>query len=74
VLDLRLHLQQRLLLEAGVIQDDVKGIRLPERREEDLIYLGLEFGVFKNKLATRRDRKIGEEYMIEEHRSLDTVP
>jgi hypothetical protein len=33
------------------MRDDVRGARLPERREEDLVYLGLEFGVLKNKLA-----------------------
>jgi hypothetical protein len=34
-----------------MIRDDVKGARLLERREEDLVNLGLKFGVLKNKLA-----------------------
>jgi hypothetical protein len=33
------------------MRDDVRGARLPERKEEDLIYLGLEFGVLKNELT-----------------------
>jgi hypothetical protein len=34
-----------------VIRDDVKGARLLERKEENLIYLGLKFSVLKNELA-----------------------
>jgi hypothetical protein len=33
------------------MRDDVRGARLLERKEEDLVYLGLEFGVLKNELA-----------------------
>jgi hypothetical protein len=56
-----------------VIRDDVKGVRLLERKKEDLIYLSLEFSILKNKLAIRRDRKIREEYVIEEHYDLSIV-
>jgi hypothetical protein len=57
-----------------VIRDDVKGARLLERKEEDLVYLSLKFGVLKNELAVRRGRKMGEEYVVGEHRSLSAVP
>jgi hypothetical protein len=33
------------------MRDDVRGARLPERREEDLVYLDLKFDVLKNELA-----------------------
>jgi hypothetical protein len=56
------------------MRDDVRGARLPERREEDLVYSGLEFGVLKNELAARRNRKIEEEYVAGEHHSLGAVP
>jgi hypothetical protein len=56
------------------MRDDVKGARLPERREEDLVCLSLKFGVLKNKLAARRDGKIREEYVAGEHHGLDAVP
>jgi hypothetical protein len=56
------------------MRDDVRGAHLPERREEDLIYLGLEFGVLKNKLAVRRGRKMGEEYVVGEHHSPGAMP
>jgi hypothetical protein len=55
------------------MRDDVRGARLPECREEDLVYLGLKFGVLKNELAARRGGKIGEEYMVGEHRGLDAI-
>jgi hypothetical protein len=54
--------------------DDIRGARLPEHREEDLVYLDLKFGVLKNELAARRDRKIGEEYVVREHYSLGAMP
>jgi hypothetical protein len=57
-----------------VIRDDVRGACLPKRREEDLVYLGLEFGVLKNELAVWRGGKMGEEYVIGEHHSLGAVP
>jgi hypothetical protein len=57
-----------------VIRDNVKGARLLECGEEDLVYPGLKFSVLKNELAARRDRKIGEEYVAGEHRSLGAVP
>jgi hypothetical protein len=57
-----------------VIRDNVKEVRLPERKKEDLVYLDLEFGVLKNELAARRGRKIGEEYVIREYRGLSAVP
>jgi hypothetical protein len=56
------------------MRDDVRGARLPERREEDLVYLGLKFGVLKNELAARRGRKIREEYVVGEHRGLGAMP
>jgi hypothetical protein len=56
------------------MRDDVRGVRLLEREEEDLVCLGLEFGVLKNKLTARRGRKIGEEYVVGEHRGLGAVP
>jgi hypothetical protein len=56
------------------MRDDVKGARLLERGEEDLVYLGLEFGVLKNELAARRGRKIGEEYVAGEHHDLSAMP
>jgi hypothetical protein len=33
------------------MRDDVKEARLLERKEEDLVYLGLKFSVLKNKLT-----------------------
>jgi hypothetical protein len=57
-----------------VIRDNVKEVRLPERKKEDLVYLDLEFGVLKNELAARRGRKIGEEYVTREYRGLSAVP
>jgi hypothetical protein len=57
-----------------MIRDDVKGARLLERGEEDLVYLDLEFGVLKNELAARRGEKIREEYVIGEYYSLGAVP
>jgi hypothetical protein len=33
------------------MRDDVKGVYLLERREENLIYLDLKFNVLKNELA-----------------------
>jgi hypothetical protein len=57
-----------------VIRDDVKEARLLECREEDLVCLGLEFSVLKNKLAARRGGKIGEEYVAGEHCGLGAVP
>jgi hypothetical protein len=74
VLGLHLRLRQRLLLGAGVMRDDVRGARLLERGEEDLIYPGLKFSVLKNELAARRSRKIGEEYVAGEHRGPGAVP
>jgi hypothetical protein len=56
------------------MRDNVKGARLLERGEEDLVYLGLKFSVLKNELATRRSRKIGEEYVIGEHYGLGVMP
>jgi hypothetical protein len=56
------------------MRDDVRGARLLKRREEDLIYLGLEFGVLKNELAARRGGKIGEKYVVGEHRGLGAMP
>jgi hypothetical protein len=56
------------------MRDDVKGARLLERGEEDLVCPGLEFGVLKNELAARRDRKIGEEYVAREHYGLSAMP
>jgi hypothetical protein len=56
------------------MRDDVGGARLPERREEDLVCPGLEFGVLKNELAARRGGKMREEYVIGEHRGLGAVP
>jgi hypothetical protein len=57
-----------------VIRDDVRGAHLLERREEDLVYLSLEFGVLKNKLAARCGGKIGEEYVVGEHYGLGVMP
>jgi hypothetical protein len=56
------------------MRDDVKGVRLLERGEEDLVYPGLKFGVLKNELAARRSEKIKEEYVVGEHYSLSAVP
>jgi hypothetical protein len=57
-----------------VIRDDVKEARLLKRKEEDLVYLNLKFGVLKNELTTRRDKKIKEEYVIREHYGLSVMP
>jgi hypothetical protein len=51
MLSLRLRLRQRLLLGVGVIRDDIRGARLLERGEEDLIGPDLKFSVLKNELA-----------------------
>jgi hypothetical protein len=56
------------------MRDDVRGARLLERGEEDLIYPGLKFSVLKNELAARRSGKIGEEYVAGEHRGPGAVP
>jgi hypothetical protein len=56
------------------MRDNVRGARLLERGEEDLVYLSLKFGVLKNELATRRDRKIGEEYIVGEYCGLNAMP
>jgi hypothetical protein len=56
-----------------VIRDDVRGARLLERREEDLVYPGLKFGVLKNELTAWRSRKIREEYVVREHYSLGAM-
>jgi hypothetical protein len=56
------------------MRDNVRGARLLERREEDLVYLGLKFGVLKNELAVQRGGKIEEEYVVGEHRGLGAVP
>jgi hypothetical protein len=56
------------------MRDDVKRAHLLKRKEEDLIYLSLEFSVLKNKLITRRNKKIKEEYIIREYCGLGVVP
>jgi hypothetical protein len=56
------------------MRDDIKGARLLKRKEEDLIYLSLEFSVLKNELVIRRDRKIREEYVIREYYDLSAMP
>jgi hypothetical protein len=74
VLGLRLRLRQRLLPGAGVMRDDIRGARLPERGEEDLVGPDLKFSVLKNELAARRGGKIREEYIVGEHHGLGAVP
>jgi hypothetical protein len=56
------------------MRDDVKRARLLERKEEDLVCLGLKFGVLKNKLAAWRNRKMGEEYVAGEYHGLGAMP
>jgi hypothetical protein len=57
-----------------VIRDNVRGTRLLEREEEDLVSLDLKFGVLKNELATQRSKKIREEYIAGEHHGLGAIP